>query len=182
MLLDGILFGGDGEVLRRSFGAVDPIGEANAREAEGIVAVEAMGGDLDGEFIGVLVELGGHLKIFGMAEAMGVFIAESSDLAAEEVLGLYGEEDKVMAKAGDDAFSLKVAGVDEELNAVAAAEIAFAYFFEGAMDDDVKAELLKVPGRIDVGKDLFTEQIGGGREQMALFWLEGSSQKEAIGS
>ena len=135
-----------------SFRSVDPISKPDAGKAEGVVAVEAVGRNLNGEAVGSLIEVGGHLKVFGMAEAVGVFIAETGDFSAIKVLGFDGEKDKVVAKLRNDPFGFEIARVDKQLDAVARPKVPFSDFLKGAVDGDVEVEFLKVPRAIDVCK------------------------------
>ena len=146
-------------MLRGPLKPVDPVGEADPRETQRVVAMEAMGGDLDKEPVGIFLELGVDLEVFRMAEAVGVFVPEAGDFPAVEILHFDGEKDKVVAKSGDDTLGLQVARVDEELDAISPAEVPFAHFLKRAPHIESKAELFKVPGGVDIGKRLFVQEV-----------------------
>lgn len=181
VLLDSVLLGGDGEMLGRGVGAVDAVGKANAGKADGVVAMEALGGDLYGEAVGGVVEFGDDLEIFGMAEAVHVFVAEAGEFAAVKVLVLDGIEDKVVAEAGDCAFGFEVAGVNKELYAVTTTKICFGKLLEGGVDVDVKREALGMPGGANFRKGFFIEKFIGERKKIGFVRLEVPFVIKAVG-
>lgn len=181
MLLNGILLGGDGEVLSGGVGAVDAVGEAEARESDRVVTVEALGGDFDGKRVAVIEKFGCDLKVFRMAETVHVFTAKASHFASIKVLVLDGIKDEVVAEARDGPFGLEVAGVDEKFNAVTAAKVGFAKFLKRAVDVDVEGEALGMPGCANLGKRLFIQELICKGQKVGLLRLEVSFMKEAVG-
>ena len=147
-------------MLRGPIGPVDPVSEPDARKTERIVSMETMGGDLNGKAVRFLIEVGNDMQIFRVAKAVGILIAETGHLPAIEILRLDGEEDEMMAKPRDDAFGFQIAGIDEQLDAVAAPEVPRPDFLKGAVDGDIKGEFIDVPAGVDVGERLFIEKIG----------------------
>ena len=156
MLLDRIFLRRDGEVLRQAPSPVDPVGKSKAGEAEGVVPVETMGGDLDRHPVGGIFDERNDLEIFRMAKAMHVIASKAGHFPPIEILRLRGKEDEVVAEAGDGSLCLQIACVDKELDAIAAPIIALSDFLKGSANDAIEGDLFDIPPCIDVSERLLS--------------------------
>lgn len=119
MLGDGVVAGRGSEVLGGAAGAIETIGEAEARKCGGVVAAEAVCGDADLKGVAAAFEFGFDGEVAGIAEGVGVFGAKAGDLLAFDALYFLREDEELVAEFCGKACCFEIARVDEELEAIA---------------------------------------------------------------